>query len=83
MPLVLDVEPGNFRELTLREVEALRATAEGKLKPKRQKIVLPKLVVNKNLPQKNSAPLRRPRRRAESFTAEGFNEPRSTRPPRD
>ena len=40
-PLVLDVEPGKVRELEAKEVEALRLTAEGKLKPKRQKLVIP------------------------------------------
>jgi 23S rRNA pseudouridine2605 synthase len=34
-PLMLDVEPGKLRELTADEVEALRLTAEGKLKPRR------------------------------------------------
>ena len=37
-PLVLDVEPGKLRELTLDEVNELRLTAEGKLKPKRMKV---------------------------------------------
>lgn len=32
-PLVLDVEPGQFRELTPDELHALRLAAEGKLKP--------------------------------------------------
>ncbi len=43
-PLVLDVEPGRFRELTAEEVNALRLTAEGKLKPRRPKssAMLPK-----------------------------------------
>jgi 23S rRNA pseudouridine2605 synthase len=43
-PLVLDVEPGNMRELTEDEVSALRLTAEGKLKPRRIKVakMLPK-----------------------------------------
>ena len=43
-PLVLDVEPGKLRELTPDEVNALRLTAEGKLKPRRIKVdrVLPK-----------------------------------------
>ena len=43
-PLVLDVEPGKIRELTPEEVEALRMTAAGKLKPKRVKstFMLPK-----------------------------------------
>lgn len=36
-PLMLDVEPGKFRELAAEEVEALRLTAEGKLKPRRPK----------------------------------------------
>ncbi|MGP8252871.1 MAG: pseudouridine synthase [Terracidiphilus sp.] len=36
-PLVLDVEPGKFRELTAEEVKALQLTAEGKLKPRRTK----------------------------------------------
>ncbi|MGB7267838.1 MAG: pseudouridine synthase [Terracidiphilus sp.] len=36
-PLVLDVEPGNLRELTAEEVAALRLTAEGKMKPRRAK----------------------------------------------
>jgi 23S rRNA pseudouridine2605 synthase len=38
-PLVLDVEPGNFRELTPEEVKALQLTAEGKLKPRRPRAV--------------------------------------------
>jgi 23S rRNA pseudouridine2605 synthase len=38
-PLVLDVEPGNMRELTEDEVNALRLTAEGKMKPRRIKAV--------------------------------------------
>ena len=37
-PLVLDVEPGKLRELEAAEIEALRATAEGKFKPKRRKV---------------------------------------------
>jgi 23S rRNA pseudouridine2605 synthase len=43
-PLVLDVEPGKLRELTIGEVEALRLSAEGKLKPRRLKTeaMLPK-----------------------------------------
>jgi 23S rRNA pseudouridine2605 synthase len=43
-PLVLDVEPGNMRELTEDEVNALRLTAEGKMKPRRAKVakMLPK-----------------------------------------
>lgn len=43
-PLVLDVEPGKFRELSTEELHALRLTAEGKLKPRRLKLnaMLPK-----------------------------------------
>jgi 23S rRNA pseudouridine2605 synthase len=43
-PLVLDVAPGEVRELTLDEVDALHRTAEGKLKPRRVKAetMLPK-----------------------------------------
>jgi 23S rRNA pseudouridine2605 synthase len=37
-PLVLDVEPGKLRELTMDEVKALRLTAEGKIKPRRLKV---------------------------------------------
>lgn len=36
-PLVLDLEPGKMRELDRDEVEALRRTAEGKLKPRAPK----------------------------------------------
>ena len=43
-PLVLDVEPGKLRELTADEVNALRLTAEGKMKPRRPRtdLTLPK-----------------------------------------
>ena len=43
-PLALDLEPGQVRELTAEEVDALRMTAEGKLKPRRLKTeaMLPK-----------------------------------------
>jgi len=48
-PLVLDMEPGKVRELTEAEVNALRLTAEGKMKPRRTKldISLPKEVGRK------------------------------------
>ena len=36
-PLVLDQEPGKLRELEAEEVNALRLTAEGKLKPRRRR----------------------------------------------
>ena len=43
-PLALDVEPGKVRELTPEEVNALRLTVEGKMKPRRPKTwaMLPK-----------------------------------------
>jgi 23S rRNA pseudouridine2605 synthase len=43
-PLALDVEPGQFRELTTGEVNALRLTAEGKAQPRRMRAerLLPK-----------------------------------------
>ncbi|HVU44856.1 MAG TPA: pseudouridine synthase [Terracidiphilus sp.] len=43
-PLVLDLEPGKFRELLPEEIAALRLAAEGKLKPRRPKFskMLPK-----------------------------------------
>ncbi|HEY1806634.1 MAG TPA: pseudouridine synthase [Terracidiphilus sp.] len=41
-PLELDVEPGKLRELTVDEVNALRLTAEGKMRPKRMRVELPK-----------------------------------------
>jgi 23S rRNA pseudouridine2605 synthase len=43
-PLVLDLEPGKVRELTLDEVNKLRLTAEGRMKPRRVKTpsMLPK-----------------------------------------
>ena len=43
-PLVLDVEPGSFRELTPEELNVLRLTAEGKMRPRRPKtaMLLPK-----------------------------------------
>jgi 23S rRNA pseudouridine2605 synthase len=37
-PLVLDLEPGNFRELDPQELVALRLAAEGKWKPRRPKV---------------------------------------------
>ena len=41
-PLELDVEPGKLRELTSDEVNALRLTAEGKMKPRAMRVTLPK-----------------------------------------
>jgi 23S rRNA pseudouridine2605 synthase len=43
-PLELDVEPGKMRELTTDEVNALRLTAEGRMKPRRMRVdrILPK-----------------------------------------
>ena len=39
-PLILDQEPGKYRELDADELKALKLTAEGKLKPKRTKTLL-------------------------------------------
>jgi 23S rRNA pseudouridine2605 synthase len=41
-PLELDVEPGKLRELTADEVNALRLTAEGKMKARAMRVTLPK-----------------------------------------
>jgi 23S rRNA pseudouridine2605 synthase len=41
-PLELDMEPGRLRELTADEVNALRLTAEGKMKPRPMRVTLPK-----------------------------------------
>jgi 23S rRNA pseudouridine2605 synthase len=41
-PLELDMEPGKLRELTADEVNALRLTAEGKMKPRAMRVTLPK-----------------------------------------
>jgi 23S rRNA pseudouridine2605 synthase len=51
-PLVLDVEPGKFRELTAQELSALQFAAEGKLKPRRPK-------ASKTPPEKPSRPVGR------------------------
>jgi len=75
-PLILDVEPGKFRELDGSEVEALRLTAEGKMKPRRIKTMslLPK-EAGRSVDRKKDGPTGK---RAFSSTA------RSARPaPRD
>ena len=41
-PLELDVEPGKLRELTADEVNSLRLTAEGRMKPRPMRVTLPK-----------------------------------------
>ena len=58
-PLVLDVEPGKIRELKGAEVDSLRLTAEGKLKPRRPKAtyMLPKDAGK--TPEERNAKLRR------------------------
>ena len=61
-PLVLDVEPGKLRELTLEEVRDLRLTAEGKLKPKRLKVERQPPAQARRAPEKPSAREDRPRR---------------------
>jgi 23S rRNA pseudouridine2605 synthase len=53
-PLVLDVEPGKLRELTREEVNALRLTAEGKLKPKRLRVGRIPLVEAWRAPEKRA-----------------------------
>jgi 23S rRNA pseudouridine2605 synthase len=74
-PLVLDVEPGTFRELTPEEVTALRLTAEGKLKPRRPRAsqMLPK---DAGKPAEEREAKRSPQR---PFTRQTD---RQTRPPR-
>ena len=68
-PLVLDVEPGNLRELTPDEVRLLRLTAEGKMKPKRVK-------VDRILPVKTGRP-------AERRPEKEWRAPSKPFPPRD
>src|SRR6185437_1473066 len=60
-PLVLDVEPGKFRELAAEELDALRKTAEGKMKPRRPKasLLLPK---EAGIPEEERAGFRKNRK---------------------
>jgi 23S rRNA pseudouridine2605 synthase len=61
-PLVLDVEPGKLRELTLDEVRLLRLTAEGKMKPKHMKVDRIPPAEARRAPEKRGAGEERPRR---------------------
>ena len=79
-PLVLDVEPGNLRELTEDEVNALRLTAEGKMKPRRIKVekMLPKeagLAAEKGDQPRDRKFDRRPDRRFDSRPGARFDRP--------
>ena len=62
-PLVLDVEPGKLRELDEAELDALRKTADGKLKPRR-------LPVEKHIPKEAGRGARPARRDARSEGSE-------------
>jgi len=78
-PLVLDVEPGQLRELTVDEVKALRLTAEGKIKPRR-------LRVDISLPKDaGRAPGKRGERTAwrDKPAGKRFDGPRGAAPDRD
>ncbi len=74
-PLVLDMEPGKFRELEPEEVATLRLAAEGKLKPRR-------LRTTRMLPREagRSAESRSEKARGGKFAREGSARP--TRPTR-
>jgi 23S rRNA pseudouridine2605 synthase len=79
-PLVLDVEPGNLRELTEDEVNALRLTAEGKMKPRRIKVekMLPKeagVAAEKRDQPRDRKFDRRPDRRFDSRPGARFDRP--------
>jgi len=77
-PLVLDVEPGQLRELEADEVAALRLAAEGKLKPRRVKsaAMLPK---EAGRPAEQSGRDRRPGNRHAGKPAAGAGKPFQTR----
>jgi len=82
-PLVLDVEPGKIRELELEEVDALRRTAAGKLKPRRMKstYMLPKEAGQSTEERMAKEAARREKRGRRPFTrdnrAERFSGPPS------
>jgi 23S rRNA pseudouridine2605 synthase len=65
-PLILDLEPGKFRELMPEELAALRLAAEGKLKPRRQK-------ASRLLPKEAGKPAQPPA--ARRFTQSGTKAP--------
>lgn len=64
-PLVLDLEPGKMRELAEEEVNALRLTAEGKMKPRRPK-------TGQMLPKEAGVPAEQ---RAEKRSGKSFGRP--------
>jgi 23S rRNA pseudouridine2605 synthase len=73
-PLVLDMEPGKVRELTEAEVNALRLTAEGKMKPRRTKLDI-------SLPKEAGRKKQGPRDRGNKGTRDrGFERPSGERP---
>jgi 23S rRNA pseudouridine2605 synthase len=57
-PLVLDLEPGNFRELALEELTALRKAAEGKLQTPKAKDVRRRNALDAQLPTLRPRPSR-------------------------
>jgi 23S rRNA pseudouridine2605 synthase len=57
-PLVLDVEPGNLRELTVDELTALRRVAEGKLQTPKAKDVRRRNALDAQLPTLRPRPSR-------------------------
>ena len=75
-PLVLDVEPGKLRELSLEEVKALRLTAEGKLKPKRLKVERVPPAKARRVPEKLDARDDRPRRQRDDRPKKTEGQPR-------
>jgi 23S rRNA pseudouridine2605 synthase len=79
-PLVLDLEPGKLRELTLEEVDALRQTAEGKLKPRRLKAesMLPK-EAGRTVEPRSGRPAGR--RSSGSYETKPYGKPRPERGP--
>ena len=93
-PLVLDVEPGNLRELTPEELTALRKAAEGKLQTPKAKDVRRRNALDAQLPTLRPRPSR-PRppmpaegqsasvsRRDENRPAKPFGTERPSRPTR-
>jgi 23S rRNA pseudouridine2605 synthase len=79
-PLVLDLEPGKLRELSLEEVAALRLSAEGKLKRSAKRGPNTK----KMLPKDAGKPVRydEDRPRSQRVPEPGAARPAAARPPR-
>ena len=84
-PLVLDVEPGTIRELEPEEVDALRRTAAGKLKPRRMKstYMLPKEAGQSTEERMANEAARREKRGRRPFTRDNRGERLSGPPSRD